>query len=273
MSKRTTRRGFWVSILVHALFFGSLLLMIAWKRYHKEEPPVIFELIDTSPVPEMQEPVPTPDPVEEPQPVEEPAIEAPMIEQPQPVDIPDLAIPEPEPEPTPPPPAPTPTPTPTPAPKVEPKPTPPKPQPKPMTAEEFQQKFGKPSPTPPKPVKPTKAPTITVKKPTVTGVSTSPQRSSAAEQRALEDFIARLRHQIELAWNKPDALEGSEVFAVVSVTVQPSGALRPVKLVTPSGSRLFDNSILAAVQNTRNIGGAPGGQAVTINYTFRMVER
>ncbi|MGE9293658.1 MAG: TonB family protein [Puniceicoccales bacterium] len=269
MSKRTTTRGFWVSITVHVLFFGAILLMIAWKRMHKPEVPVIFELVEPPSEQQMETPS---EPVTEPEPQpEEPLIDAPQIAPSEPVDIPDLNIPEPEPEPEPTPPPPEPKPTPTPKPKSEPKPTP-KPTTPTMTAAEFNKKFGKPSQAKPKPVKPAATPTLRVSQPVVRS-NTSAGSSNPADQRALESFIARLRRQIELAWDKPESLEGTEVYAVVNVTVQPNGSLNPVVLVTPSGSQIFDSSILTAVRRARNIGGAPSGQAVTVSYTFRMIER
>ncbi len=269
MSSRNTNRGFWGSLVVHVLFFGAVMLMILWNKLYSEPEPVVFELVETSPNPSpvVEDTPPSPEP--EP---EEPAIDAPKIAPSAPVEIPDLNIPEPEPEPTPPPPAPTPTPTPTPTPQPK-----PKEEPKTISAADFFKEHGKPTPTPPKPVKPTSAPKINVdtseslKRLLNDGARNNIQQASPGEQQALMDFIARLRRQIELAWNKPDGV--ADVFAVVSVTVQPNGTLRPVVLITPSGNRVFDSSIISAVQHARNIGGPPTGRAETINYTFRMVER
>ncbi|MBC2594209.1 TonB family protein [Ruficoccus amylovorans] len=274
MRKGNTTRGFWGSVTVHVLFFGAVLLMIAWNRLHREPEPVIFELVEVpSEQPsQVQETPPTPEPDPAP---EIPSIDAPQIAPSEPVTIPDINIPEPEPEPAPPPPAPTPTPTPTPTPKQEPAPKPKEqPKAKPMSIDDFRKQHGQPTPTPPKRnTAPTPAPKINVSDVVVTGPSTSSRQSSAAEQQALQNFIAQLRRQIELAWNKPEAATGRDTFAVVQVTVQPNGTLRPVVLVTPSGDRAFDNSILAAVKNARNIGGSPTGRAETIKYTFRMIDR
>ncbi|MEM8550618.1 MAG: TonB family protein, partial [Verrucomicrobiota bacterium] len=196
-----------------------------------------------------------------------PSIETPDIPNTPAVDVPELDIPEPEP--TPPPPA------------VEPTPTPPEPKPQPtqqITAEEFFRQHGQPEPRQQRPAQPTPAPQIKVNTRDALnrllddGARNRIQQASPAEQQALLNFIARLRRQIEIAWTKPEALEGSEVFAVVQVTVQKDGTLNPVVLITPSGSQLFDQSIIRAVRSTRKIGGAPTGRVEKVNYTFRMRE-
>ncbi len=272
MSTQGTNKGFWASVFVHVLFFGALALMVAWDHFKPEEPePVIFEMVE---IPADATPAP-------PQPVEPdmPAIDAPDIAQPEAVEIPDLNIPEPEPEPvveTPPPPAPEPKPVETPKPKPEPKPEP-KPQPKTISADDFFKQHGKPTPAPTRTVKPTPAPKINVDTSDslerLLNDTSSIQSATPAQQKALLDYIAKLRRQIELAWNKPTAVAGSEAVARVRVTVQPNGSLNPVLLIQSSGSAAFDKSIMDAVKRARTIGAPPTGRAETINYTFRITER
>lgn len=255
-----TRNGFWSSLVVHALFFVLLGLMVAWKHFQKEPEPVIFEIVEL--------PAEVPDQSQESSP-DLPAIESPDIAPAEHVKIPELDMPEPEP--TPPPPQPKPKKTEQPKPK-------PKEQPKAMSAADFFKEHGKPKPTPPKPRK-VNAPRIelntkeSLQRLLNDGASNQIQTASPEEQQALLAFIAKLRRQIEIAWNKPAVIEGTQMVAVVRVTVQPNGSLNPMLLVTPSGSRLFDQSILSAVRNTRNIGGPPTGRAETINYTFKLTER
>ena len=266
MSSQGTKKGVWASVIVHVLFFGGLALMVAWDHFKPEEPePVIFEMVE---IPADATPAP-PTPVEP----DMPAIDAPDIAAPEQVDIPDLNIPEPEPEPvveTPPPPAPEPKPVETPKEKPQ-----PKPEPQPISADEFFKQHGKPTPTPPRPVKPVDAPKINVDTSEalerLLNDTTSIKSSSPAQQQALLDYIARLRRQIELAWDKPSL--ATDAVARVRVTVQANGSLNPVLLIQSSGSAIFDKSIIDAVKSARTIGPPPTGTSQTINYTFRLTER
>lgn len=221
--------------------------------------------------------------------LEQPVIQAPAIEKLVEREIPKIveAPPPPPPEPEPPP-APKPTPKPKPAPETPPKkPTPEKkPSPAPqqtITAEDFFSKHGRPSPPSPKPRQTQPAQTITAPRIDVSKItqnlnqflesSSSSNRMTEQEQSAMLAYIGRLKHLIEIAWDKPASLAGREISAEVLITLSPSGQVTNVRFSRRSGNGAFDDSVIAAVRNARSAGAIPTGRSETVRLTFEMIER
>jgi len=164
-----------------------------------------------------------------------------------------------------------------PKPKPAPKPPPPKPEPKPMTKEEFDRLHGnKPNPTA---VKPTanRAPPRIRQINTRGIVGGSPRVTegaggtalSRAESDLLEAYIALLRQRLRAAHVKPvglsDLLQTKVRFAIAA-----DGTLSNLRIVTSSGSRQFDDSVLEAFRKVRSIGPPPNGKDDTWELTFKL---
>jgi len=158
-----------------------------------------------------------------------------------------------------------------------PKPPPPKPEPKPISKAEFDRLHGnKPNPTA---VKPTaNRPPPRVRQINTRGiVGGSPSVSegaggtalSRAEADLLEAYIALLRQRLRAAHIKPaglsDLLQAKVRFAIAA-----DGTLSNLRIVTSSGSREFDDSVLAAFGKVRTIGPTPNGKADTWELTFKL---
>jgi len=172
----------------------------------------------------------------------------------------------------------------------QPKPPPPKPEPRrsgndtapikesaTLTKAEFDRLHGnKPNPTA---VKPTaNRPPPRVRQISTRGiVGGSPSVSagaggtalSRAESDLLEAYIALLRQRLRAAHVKPaglsDLLQTKVRFAIAA-----DGILSNLRIVTSSGSREFDDSVLAAFRKVRSIGPTPNGKADTWELTFKL---
>jgi len=289
-------KAFFLSLGLHAALGAAIVFFSYYVRSHAKPPlPHLFELVagsgenyaaleaplgdDSAPaetairfdLPPLPDPPPTP--VREPDPEfppEPPMLETAPIEQPEAaheVSPVELAPEPPKPEP------PKPTP---PNPKPAPKP-PPKPEPKPMSKAEFDRLHGnKPNPTAVKPA--ANRPPPRVRQINTRGiVGGSPSVSegaggtalSRAESDLLEAYIALLRQRLRAAHVKPaglsDLLQTKVRFAIAA-----DGTLANLRIVTSSGSREFDESVLAAFRKVRSIGPTPNGKADTWELTFKL---
>ncbi|WOO40664.1 TonB C-terminal domain-containing protein [Rubellicoccus peritrichatus] len=270
MTKPNSRKGFVISSLLHAGFFGLLGLAILISQF-RQEPEQIILTLESPPSDQPAPSQPAPD---------VPTIDSPQINQIEPVDLPDIPdIPEPEPEPepepvAPPPPAPAP-------PKDTPKPPEPEPEPAPktMSFKDFQKQHGKPKKPTPRPTNtntPKPAPRINVDN--VTSAlkqlmqDTSASNSSEAEQKALLAYIQRLHRQIAIAWRKPD-LASSNEWAEVGITVASNGKITGHRVLRKQCGNVFLQSINDAIDRTRSVGPTPSGKTINVKYTFRLTDQ
>jgi len=289
-------KAFFLSLGLHAALGVALVFFSYYVRSQAKPPlPHLFELVagpgknyaaleaplgdDSAPAETAirfdlpPQPEPTPSFVREPEP-EPPLLETAPVET-SPVE---LAPEPPKPEP------PTPTPP-------KPKPPQPKPEPRhsgndaapkkesatPMSKAEFDRLHGnKPNPTA---VRPTaNRPPPRVRQINTRGiVGGSPSVSegaggtvlSRAESDLLEAYIALLRQRLRAAHVKPaglsDLLQTKVRFAIAA-----DGTLSNLRIVTSSGSREFDDSVLAAFRKVRSIGPTPNGKADTWELTFKL---
>ena len=204
---------------VHVLLAAILLLGVRWQNRPPES--VAVELWAELPVLERPEP---PKPAPEVAPVEAPKPE-PQIEKP------DIAIKEP--------------PKPKPRPEVKPKPEPkPKPQPKPEPArakprdEEAQRRLRE----------------ELAREQTAFAVERERQQireqlardAAAANARALDEYIARIRAKVRGNWILPPDLKGNPE-AVFNVVQLPSGEVLTVKLARSSGVPAYDQAVERAI--------------------------
>ncbi len=86
-------------------------------------------------------------------------------------------------------------------------------------------------------------------------------------------YIGRLKHLIEIAWDKPASLSNHEISAEVLITLSPSGQVTNVRFSRRSGNSTFDDSVSAAARNARSAGPVPTGKSETVRLTFEMIER
>jgi len=293
-SQKSTPKAFFLSLGLHAAL-GAAIVFFSYTVHHREPPPTphLFELVagagqnyaaleaplgddsaeaaaiffDLPALPPLPEPPTQPESPPEPEP---PA--PPEVREPEPSSPVQLA-PEPS-KPTPPKPEPKPTP-----PKPSPaKPPAPKPEPKPMSKAEFDRLHGnKPNPTAVKPGT-SPRPTPRVRQINTAGiVGGSPRVSegaggtalSRAESDLLDAYIALLRQRLRAAHVKPAGL--SDLLQTkVRFDIAANGTLSNFRIVTSSGSRAFDDSVLAAFRSVRSIGPPPNGKADTWELTFKL---
>jgi len=272
--EETTNRGVWLALLVHVFFFGALGVFVLAELLREEEPePLhVFEMVaapaEAPPRPQPPEPVSG----EEARPVEVPLME-------------ELPLPEVEVRPRPAPPEPEPIPEPEPVPEPEPAPEPePEPEFEQITREEFERRFGKPEPTrepqrrPARPqVDAPRLDTSTIRSALESIVVETPQTrtapsTSARDQRALYDYIARLRAQIEARWQPPAATAGRGLEVVIRLAVAPDGRISRARVLQSSGNEVFDASALRAARSVPGVGQTPKGIPYTFDQPFSQRE-
>jgi len=283
-------KAFFLSLGLHAALGAAIVFFSYYVRNHVSVPPPhLFEIVagpgenyaaleaplgdDSAPAEAAIRFDLPPAPVREPElPPAPPLLETAPIEPIPEVSPVELAPEPPKPEP-PTPPKPNPTP-----PKPAPKPPVPKlPEAKPMSKAEFDRLHGnKPNPTAVKPAE--NRPPPRVRQISTSGiVGGSPRVSegaggtalSRAESDLLEAYITLLRQRLRAAHVKPaglsDLLQTKVRFAIAV-----DGTLSNLRIVTTSGSREFDDSVLAAFRKVRTIGPTPNGKADTWELTFKL---
>ena len=267
----SSKTGFVVSVTIHVLFFGVLLLFV-WMNMWKPEPqPVIFEIVA------MPEDAPIRQPAEQPPaPDLDDLLDPADIKKFEPVDLPDIRMPEPPPQvapaPAPPPPKPQNRPEEKPQPREEPVTR--------MTAEEFRKKYGTPQPrtrTQPTQQRTTvQAPSINVDaslKSLSSILDSTSQRQAesmtASQRDALAAYIGRLRSSIEIAWDRPKGIPAG-FETVIEFSIAPSGAISNARIVRSSGNQVLDASVLNAVRSARAVGQLPASKTMSFMLPFRI---
>src|SRR5690606_18717941 len=92
-----------------------------------------------------------------------------------------------------------------------------------------------------------------------------------AESDALDAYIALLLQRLRVAHVKPAGLSDL-LSAKVRFNIAANGSLSNVRIITSSGSREFDQSVLEAFAKVRSIGAPPNGKADVWEVTFKMRE-
>lgn len=271
--------AFFLSLTLHAAVVALIFLSTYVLHQQIKETPVIFELVagEGDNYAATEAPAATSnDPVQ---------FNMPKITpQPRPEPTPVQLAPEPEPviQTAPEPPKPKQTKVET---KPSPKPTPPKPepetepkveQPKKMTKAEFDKLHG--NQKNPTTVSQPKVPTP--RKIDIAGIvggSVNTQTGAGgkaltrAESDALDAYIALLLQRLRAAHVKPAGLSDL-LSAKVRFNIAANGTLSNVRIITSSGSREFDQSVLEAFAKVRSIGSTPNGKADVWEVTFKMRE-
>ncbi len=256
---KTDKEAFFLAIAVHMLGFAIMLLfmLISWLRPF-EEPPVVFELVDTlmadTPMPSPQmDPAPQPEP--EPVPDDSQPIELPSLDPLRPVPVLPAPTPEPTPQPTP---RPTPVPTPT---------------PQQVSFEEWARNRNLPARTQP-------APTPRPQRVDVPRIETDIRQSlrasvgsveavdtsqmTAAQRDALATYFSTLVARLQAVFDPM----GAGYSARVEFTVQADGSITNVRFLRRSGDTAFDNSVMEAFRRARSPGRPPGNPPHTRTLTF-----
>ncbi len=271
-----TPSAFFLSLTLHGVIVALLLLFTYVIQQQVKESPKIFELVagegsnyaaTEAPaasaedmiklkIPAVRTPTPKPLPIEPtPEPVDQ------EITPPEPSPIkPVKRIVETKPKPTPQ--------------KVEPKVEPPK---KKMTLAEFRKQNAttkNASTAAPAPSN-IKVKSINVKG--IVGGSVNVKEGAGgkavtrAESDLLDAYIALLLQRLRAAHIKPDGLSDL-LSAKVRFNIASNGTLSGVKIVTSSGSREFDQSVLEAFAKVRSIGPTPNGKSDVWEVAFKMRE-
>jgi colicin import membrane protein len=271
--------AYFLSAFLHAFVVALLVVLAYMARKKPDEEPHIFELVagegDNYAATEAPA-AGVPD---------APKIEMPPVIKPEPRPAPPDPVIVPTPPPPPPKAAPQPVPTP---PKIEPKvvpkpppkkaPEPPKPAPKPMTKEEFDRLNPQKKTAAPKDPRP-----ITTKKIDVAGIAKGLTAGSTtitvgsggtsltrAESDLLDAYaqliLQRIREALERA-GLSDMLEVRVEFRVAA-----NGAISGARAVSSSGSREFDQAVLAAFRSVRPVGPPPTNRPEAFVVNVRMRE-
>jgi TonB family protein len=272
-----TPSAFFLSLTLHGVIVAIMLLFTYVIQKQIKETPKIFELVagegsnyaaTEAPaesaedliklkIPTVRTPTPKVTPVEpEPQPIEREVTPPPEPNPVKPVE----RIVETKPKPT--------------TKKVEPKVEPP---PKKMTLAEFRKQTGatKNASTAAPAPRNIKVKTINVKGIAGGSVSVSEGAGGKAVSRAesdlLDAYIALLLQRLRAAHIKPSGLSDL-LSAKVRFNIAANGSLSGVKIVTSSGSREFDQSVLEAFAKVRSIGPTPNGKSDVWEVAFKMRE-
>lgn len=269
-----TPGAFFLSLTLHGVILALILLFTYVLHKQVQETPKIFELVagegdnyaaTVAPaasaddmvkfnMPNVRTPVTPPSPV---QPVPEPIREV-ITPAPEPVKpAPKIVETKPKPKPTP-----------KPQPKVE--------QPKMMTKAEFDKLHAnQKNPTAVSQPRAVKIKTINVKGIVGGSVNATTGAGGKAmtreESSLLDAYIALLLQRLRAAHDKPDGLSDL-LQAKVRFNIAANGTLSGVRIVTSSGSREFDQSVLDAFAKVRSIGPTPNGKSDVWEVTFKMRE-
>jgi len=228
--------SFALAAAVHLLLLAVLLLGVRWQNRPPEA--VVVELWREPPPPPVQV-APKPEPVPQPAPVVEPPKPEPVIEKPE------IAIKEP-PKPKP---EVKPKPAPKPVPKAEPKPKPEPPKAKPLPQVKPE---AKPRPRDDEMQKRMREELAREQ----LALQTERERqaikdqlardASAARNKGLDEYIARIRAKVKSNWILPIEMKGNPE-AMFDVVQLPTGEVLTVKLVRSSGIAAYDQAVERAI--------------------------
>ena len=248
MNSKSRTGAFILSTIFHLAILALMIFGVLFKP-SKKPVPMIFEMVSPPSVGELpdiaegavieftpQEIEPIPEPIAEP------------IQEPVPV-------------------------PPKPPKEVKPKPPVP-PKPKTLSYEEFirknpvkQQKVRKPRPK-----------TVTAPKIDTSAIndlkdlwknSTTTGQLSAAEQSAIERYLARVVAIVKQTWQKPSGL-GPNLKCIVLFDISASGRLLSPRISSSSGNSEFDASALSAVRDARGLGPTPDSRSHPYGIRFNI---
>jgi len=86
----------------------------------------------------------------------------------------------------------------------------------------------------------------------------------------LPSYTGHIRQRVDSVWQAPGGISGSHSQATVSYRVNPAGNLSHIHLLTSSGNKEFDNSILSAFERLSKVSPPPEREAYTFQLTFRL---
>lgn len=267
-------RAFTVAVILH---LGVIVALVMFSLFRPQEPeePFVFEVYsppmafrDETPPPPRDEVLP--DPVTPSPPVRDLNFQLPDIPQ-EAVQIPRSQERQR--------PAPTPTPTPPPPPPVE---QPRERPPERIRFEDHARTNPAPRPTPrPAPAPPrVETPRVNAPQPVWQNVernveptpTTTNRPPTQAERDELARYFDRLHAAIHAIWAAQSSDFEPGLVTRVRFSLTAEGVLQNPTVVTSSGNRRFDQSILAALRQVRPIGPVPTRESMTITLPFRMVE-
>lgn len=247
-----TRKAFTVSLVLHGLVLGAIVLSFTWNWLFAEPmPDHVFQL--SEPVPEAPA---------------QPAQAAPRAQAPTPLktpNIPDLK------DPPPPPPKPTPAP---------PKPTP-KPEPQTIDYRNFikqndlPKQAARPKEQPRQPPPTVKIDASAITRDLQQNLSREDtariNRMSSAQQSELYSYFQRLKALLDAAFVRPTGLRES-LKVTVEFRVEGDGTISSTRIARSSGSTLLDQAALEAFRSVGRFPAPPGGAGYTRTVDFTMGE-
>ncbi|MFA6287261.1 MAG: energy transducer TonB [Opitutaceae bacterium] len=101
-----------------------------------------------------------------------------------------------------------------------------------------------------------------------TGEDSSSAPPTAADENLSADYLARLMGKLRTAHQKPDGLDAG-LKALVEFSIRADGSLADVRIIESSGSREFDESVVAAFLKVRDLCAPPHGASRGNRVTFR----
>jgi colicin import membrane protein len=232
-------RSFLLAFAVHLALIAVMFLGVRWQSHPTES--VTVELWDPPPppppAPVVEAPKPPPPKVEPPKPKPEPE---PEVKKPEIVEK--VVPPKPEPKPKP---KPEPKPEPKPKPKPEPK-AEVKPKPVPPKDDEFQKRMAREQLAMEQRKMDEERRRIAAERAKAEGERLARELAASARNKALNDYIGRIRAKVRQNWILPQELQG-DPEAIFNVVQLPTGEVISVKLAKSSGNAAYDAAVERAI--------------------------
>ena len=89
---------------------------------------------------------------------------------------------------------------------------------------------------------------------------------------AIQKYGQDVFRQISAQWNKPSANSGNNLSVKVQFVVLSNGRIQSVKIVEPSGSANFDQSILNVFKSIAKFKPTPTGENETFVMNFKLAD-
>ena len=222
-------RSFLLAFAVHLVLIAVMFLGVRWQSHPAESVTVeLWDLPPPPPAPVVEAPKPPPPKVEPPKPEPEPEVKKPEIVE--------KVVPKPKPEPKV-----EPKPKPKPEPKVEvkPKPVPPKEDP-------FQKRIMQEQLAMEQRQLAEERRRIEAERAKAESERLARELAASARNKALNDYVARIRAKVKRNWILPQELQG-DPEAIFNVVQLPTGEVISVKLAKSSGNAAYDAAVERAI--------------------------
>ncbi len=108
---------------------------------------------------------------------------------------------------------------------------------------------------------------VKLKKQVLSTIETLPARTGVPASRDVQNYAATVRELIKAEWVFPGALAQKPYAMEVKFRVKPNGEVVGITILKPSGSSLFDASVVKAIKKASPLPPPPpGGEEITIRF-------